>query len=217
MRYVAIGDVHGCKDRLERLLVKLDVYANHNLVFLGDYVDVGPDAKGVIQLLIDLVQNRPFTRVLAGNHELEMLAYIESGDFVRYAKRGGLATIRSYCGQVTGDVHAAFCKAVPDEHTQFLRSLETFYETNDFLFSHAGYDPESPLDRSLQSTTTVSHASLLSGQGTFAKTAVCGHYFQKEMKPMMLNNLIALDTGCGVLGGPLTAVELPTRTVIQSD
>lgn len=215
MNYIAIGDIHGSKQQLEKLLGKLPSGDGYTLIFLGDYVDVGPDSKGVLSMLIALRQQGVRCHFLAGNHEFELLRFLQTGDFVRYAKRGGLPTIRSYCGRVVGSVQDALARSMPSEHLAFLEALEDYHETPDFLFSHAGYDPAKPHDRSHESMVMKSHPDLLAGGCPLKKTVICGHYFQHNGKPFIQKGLMALDTGCGILGGPLSAAILPAGIVLQ--
>ena len=98
-----------------------------------------------------------------------------------YARIGGIATIKIYCGEIYGDVRAALDRALPLSHRQFLDSLETFMETAEHLFSHAGYSPSAPLDRSRDAMVLRSHQDLFTTQPTLNKICVCGHYFQQTV------------------------------------
>src|SRR5687768_13301864 len=120
-----VGDVHGDARRLERMLNSLRERGGV-CVFVGDYVDRGPASAEVLDLLADAVEEPDTSTVLlAGNHESELVNYIETGDFVRYAAIGGMATIRSYVGQARDDVHRQFLEAFPPRHEALLRSLQT--------------------------------------------------------------------------------------------
>lgn len=216
MKYIAIGDIHGCFDQLVSLMATLAEEGDARLVFLGDYIDMGRDSKKVIQFLLDLKNRRPDTIFLTGNHEQELLLYMRGGDFVRYAKKGGLSTIRSYCGVVTGDVRLALVSSIPEEHLSFLENLLVFFEDDDYLFSHAGCAPSDFSERTLDSMVLRSHKELIAGDASLHKMVVCGHYFQPSFWPLIRKNLIVVDTGCGVLGGPLSAVKLPSLEVFQA-
>ncbi len=215
MKYFAIGDVHGCSAQLDALLQCRELYEGRRVVFLGDYVDVGPDSKTVIECLLEFKAKHPRTVFLMGNHDLALRSYLRTGDFVAYARVGGIATIRAYCGEVRGDVHAAFAGAIPAAHREFLANVKSYFETKDYLFSHCGYSPGDPLDRSAQSMVLRSHQRLFTGETPLQKVAVCGHYFQRTHVAVLTETLICLDTGCGILSGPLTAAMLPERRVVQ--
>lgn len=212
----AVGDIHGCKGQLEELLALIRPSEGQRLVFLGDYVDIGPDSKGVIDVLLQLQSKWSAATFLLGNHEVEMLRFIQTGDFPRYAQQGGLATIRSYCGVVVGNVHEAFVDAVPKEHLKFLSTLELYFETPEYFFSHAGFDPDEPNQRTLEALVTASHDIRRLKSGLSQKTVVCGHYFQKSGVPAIHPRFIGIDTGCGTLRGPLTGLLIPSREFRQA-
>jgi serine/threonine protein phosphatase 1 len=215
MSYVAIGDIHGSSFQLARMLGLSDLFSGRRIVFLGDYVDVGRNSKEVIDLLLSFRGRFPDTVFLKGNHDIAMMEYLSGGEFADYAAGGGIATIRSYCGKVYGDVRMALSESVPRDHSEFLSGLRDFFETTNFLFSHSGYDRLEPLDRSVRAVVQSSHLELFSNKSTLPKVAVCGHYFQSSFKPSVQERVICLDTGCGVLNGPLTAMRLPERTWVQ--
>jgi serine/threonine protein phosphatase 1 len=215
MTFIVVGDIHGCSAQLRVLLERRELHQGRRVVFLGDFVDVGPDAPGVIDLLLAFGAKRPDTVFLQGNHDFGLLAYLRSGDFAAYAEAGGIATIRAYCGEVRGDVRAAFERTMPQAHYGFLRDLKPYLETENYLFSHCGYSPESPSDRSLETMVLQSHQRLFDNGATLEKLAVCGHYFQRTQKPFITERVICLDTGCGILGGPLSAALLPDLRIVQ--
>ncbi len=214
-KYFVIGDIHGCGLQLARLLEERYLMHGRRVIFLGDYVDVGPDSRSVLEQLISFEARHGDVVFLEGNHENALKLYLEQGDFGRYAECGGIATIRSFCGEVRGDVHEAFSKAICPVQVDFLSRLKTHLETSNFLFSHCGYSITHPENRSREMMVLASHQDLFKGAGTLDKVAVCGHYFQRTQRPFISESVICLDTGCGVLQGPLTAIELPERRLIQ--
>ena len=210
-----VGDIHGCSAQLRVLLEHRELDRNRQVVFLGDFVDVGPDSPGVIDLLLAFRAERPDTVFLQGNHDLGLLTYLRSGDFAAYAAAGGIATIRAYCGEVHGDVRAALEGKMPMTHKAFLRDLTSYLETKDYLFSHCGYSPEWPLDRSVETMVLQSHQRLFENGAPLGKLAVCGHYFQRTRQPFIGQHVVCLDTGCGILGGPLSAATFPDFRIVQ--
>jgi len=215
MSFFVVGDIHGCSAQLRVLLERRELERNRRVVFLGDFVDVGPDSPGVIDLLLAFRMQRPDTVFLLGNHDLGLLTYLRSGDFAAYAAAGGIATIRAYCGVVHGDVRATLEREMPETHRAFLQDLAPYFETNEYLFSHCGYSPESPEDRSVEAMVLQSHQRLFENGAPLGKLAVCGHYFQRTRRPFITDRVICLDTGCGILGGPLSAVLLPGSGIVQ--
>lgn len=215
MRSVAVGDIHGSANQLARLLDVPDLFAGRLPVFLGDYVDVGDDSRQVVDSLLAFRAQHPDVVFLKGNHDIGLMDYLSGGSFADYASAGGINTIRSYCGRVYGDVRLALRQAVPPEHLEFFSGLRDFFETSDYLFSHAGYASGAPLDRSVTNMVRAAHLELFSEAPTLSKVAVCGHYFQRSFKPFLGDRVICLDTGCGLLDGPLTAMTLPERVSVQ--
>jgi serine/threonine protein phosphatase 1 len=210
-----VGDIHGCAAQLQALLDNNGAHQGRRVIFLGDYVDVGHDSKGTIDSLIAFSETRPESIFLRGNHDAALERYLLHGDFAGYAAVGGLPTIRSYCGEVFDDVRQALKSAIPPEHEAFLADLQTFVESDAYLFSHCGYAPEDPLDRSFTNMVLQSHQALFLGGASLRKLAVCGHYFQRTLVPFISDRVICLDTGCGILNGPLTALQLPELLIVQ--
>jgi serine/threonine protein phosphatase 1 len=215
LRFMVVGDIHGCLRQLGVLLESTELHRGRQVIFLGDYVDIGEDPPGVIERLIAFGTERRETVFLQGNHDLGVLAYLRSGDFGQYAEAGGIATIRAYCGSVKGDVRTAFEQRIPRTHISFLQRLKLYFETKEYLFSHCGYSPDSPSDRSLKNMVLQSHQRLFENGATLGKLAVCGHYFQKSQEPFISDQVICLDTGCGILRGPLSALLLPEFQLVR--
>jgi serine/threonine protein phosphatase 1 len=184
---------------------------------VGDYVNRGPDSFRVIDLLIRAKIGAPNRFVfLMGNHELALLKFLKGGQFIEFASIGGVPTIRSYVGHdVVGDVRHVLERSIPEDHLTFLESLITYWESDRLLVSHAGYDPQEPCDRGLMSMVANGHPAIFNEKCPLLELTVCGHYLQKSGKPYSNGHLICVDTGCGTVGGPLTAVLLPEREFIS--
>ncbi|MEM6776560.1 MAG: metallophosphoesterase family protein, partial [Planctomycetota bacterium] len=133
-RLIAIGDIHGCSAALASLLEALDPSPSDIVVTLGDYVDRGPDSKGVVDMLIEL-GTRAQLVPLMGNHE-EMMLDVLAGDQPHHGwlKYGGVETLESYGFDGTLDF-------LPESHAQFFESLGDYYLTDEYFFTHAAYDP----------------------------------------------------------------------------
>lgn len=163
MSTYAIGDIHGCLEELRRLISNLENHAglckDDTLVFVGDYIDRGPDSKGVIDYLLELEQKYNCV-FLMGNHEDMMLWYlgIDHGSGISsrrelslasaWMPNGALQTLDSYrIGMFTvGDMVAKDRSAIPglfpEAHISFLKKLRHFYIEGDVLFVHAGVSNE---------------------------------------------------------------------------
>jgi serine/threonine protein phosphatase 1 len=204
----AIGDVHGCAEELELLVRKLPLTPDSTIVLLGDYIDRGPNSRGVIDFLLEL--RRKWTVVaLRGNHELMLSEFLEAKDPIlvgRYILNGGSATLQSYA-------NAAGEYWIPTEHLEFFRSLRTSYEASHYFFVHAGVPniPLSELDQeACEEEMLWTRAPFLRSQFAWEKIVVHGHSTVAEVE--IARNRICVDTGC-VYGGSLTAIELPSHRV----
>jgi serine/threonine protein phosphatase 1 len=213
-RAVVVGDVHGDARRLDALLAKLDLQ-DRKLVFAGDYIDRGPDSRNVLSILCGLKRALDDQVVfLAGNHDLAFLRYLKDGNLARFAAFGGVATLRSYVTTPVGDLLAVVLDAVPSEHVAFLEALVPAWSHGDYLISHTGLDPEHPDDRSMGAMAERSHPEMF--ERPLDRTVVCGHYVQRDRAPRITDRLICIDTGCGTMDGPLTALLLPERSFLQA-
>ena len=211
---VVIGDIHGDASRLEALLARLDL-GSRTLIFLGDYIDRGPDSRRVLDVLCQLKRTLQDRVVfLAGNHELAFLRYLKDGNLPRFAAFGGIATLRSYVRSPVGDLLKAVHEALPHDHLDFLEALIPAVEHHGYTISHTGLDPEHPEDRSMQVMAELSHPEMF--QRELDRPVVCGHYVQRNQSPMLSDRLFCIDTGCGTAGGPLTALFLPERSFLQA-
>lgn len=211
-----IGDIHGDRNRLVGLLAKLD-HRNRRMIFLGDYVDHGPDSRGVVEILLEIAHRQPNSVFLSGNHEIGLLAFLAGKlPFLEYGWMGGLATIRSYLGKANRDVRAELVAAIPTLHFEFLSSCKPFFETNQFVACHAGVNPARPESRELTDIVLGRHPDLFSESPKLGKLVVCGHYLQTTQTPFAGNSVVCLNTGCGTMGGPATALLYPEMTFLQT-
>jgi Calcineurin-like phosphoesterase len=217
MKPVAIvGDLHGDLAALRRMLSRLEG-SIRPVVFVGDYINGADQSSAVIDELCERKAAEPLRwRFLAGNHDLALLDYLRGGDFAAFARLGGVSTLSSYLSDVHGDVRAAFRSKFPERHRRFLEALRPYYEDDDLLVSHAGFAPERPADRSFEALARSGNRRVFQLVGP-RELVVCGHYLQKNGKPHVTDHFICLDTGCGVAGGPLTAVLLPERKFLSVD
>lgn len=212
MGLIAIGDIHGCAKTLDVLLDRLAPASEDHLVFVGDYIDRGPNSKAVIDRMLELRETHTCT-FLRGNHEAFMLDYLDNGAFNLWSANGGVSTIRSYT-----DGRAEV--EIPESHVEFVRSTKLYHETSDFLFVHAGLKPQlsvkENLERFGEDVFLWERSHMRTNDVAWEKTVVCGHTPQPE--PISRDKLIAIDTGCvyhmhpGL--GRLTAVYLPERDFV---
>lgn len=212
----AIGDTHGCCDKLARLLDDCRRFAGSRaarFVFLGDYIDRGPDSRGVIDCIIKMQATEPDKVVaVAGNHEDLLLAALASREAVgRWIANGGDATLRSYGVRSLHDL--------PPDHLSWIGGLPTDHDDGLRLFVHAGIRPGIPLDRQSRADMLWIREPFLASTADHGRLIVHGHTPQRDGTPEICRNRINLDTGA-VFGGKLTAAvfapdERMPLTVLQ--
>ena len=220
MALYAIGDVHGCAVTLDRLLERLAPTPDDRLVFIGDYVDRGPDSPGVIERLLRLEAasedgSGPACVFLRGNHDQMMLDYVDGvpESFELWRINGGLATLAGY--MAPDGLH------IPEPHVAFLRRTVFVHEEDGFVFVHAGLDPAKSVAENLARPDPRvflwTRAHLDADLSAWETPVVCGHTPQPE--PLDRPRLIDIDTGAvyhHLPGfGTLTAVCLPERTFVR--
>ncbi|MBY9061368.1 serine/threonine protein phosphatase [Sphingomonas yunnanensis] len=219
-RLYAIGDVHGCRDELERLLALVDADdaarggAQTSLIFLGDLVDRGPDSAGAVARLLDLARERPSTRFLKGNHEeVFLLALAGDREALRlFCRVGGRETLMSY-GLSRQDYDALDYDAlaerlpalVPVAHRDFLDGFEDLVISGDYAFVHAGIRPEVPLDEQVAADLRWIRGSFLDYRRPHPKMIVHGHTITDGIDRRA--NRIGVDTGA-YASGKLSALGL---------
>jgi len=207
-RTIAIGDIHGCSAALRTLIEAITPEADDTLVPLGDYVDRGPDSRGVIDLLLELEQRCRVVPIL-GNHELMLLDAIANPRMIApWLECGGDATVRSYGGKLAG---------VPPEHLEFIHRCRRYYEITTHFFVHANYQADIPLDEQPDYLLFWEHLFFHTpGLHDNGKIAVVGHTSQKTAEVFDLGHVICLDTFCHG-GGWLTALDVGSGKIWQSD
>ncbi|KRA64672.1 serine/threonine protein phosphatase [Caulobacter sp. Root656] len=217
-----VGDIHGRLDLLRPLLsAVLEDFARSAqtrkvLIFLGDYVDRGPDSQGVIELLCRLADGGPVETIfLRGNHEDRMAAFLEDpGIGPTWCDYGGREALRSYGVTAPADradkdawaaASADFNAAVSDRHRAFLRDLKFSASVGDYFFVHAGARPGVPLDQQSRHDMMWIRQTFLDDSRAFEKIVVHGHTPTDDIQSD--HRRIGLDTGAYATG-VLTAVRL---------
>jgi serine/threonine protein phosphatase 1 len=245
-RTFAVGDIHGDMRALRKALAKLPPLDERDtLVFLGDYVDRGPDSAGVVAYVRHTVREQVKAKVIAlrGNHEDGWLRVVTGGwpEFVIPAGNGCLATLRSFEGKMyfEGDMPTKaeldamrYGTFLAEDLVDWMAALPVFYEDEHAIYVHAGlveedgkflHPKDTPDPRKLMWTRNMRFFELYQG-----KRVVCGHTSTDNLPPdlsdftpedpadMWLRDPIAvIDTGAGK-GGFLTILELPSMTVYES-
>jgi serine/threonine protein phosphatase 1 len=213
-RIYAIGDVHGC---LERLVAIHEMIAEDlaerpidqaSLIHLGDYVDRGPESAQVVDWLLSgpPVPAQPVVSLM-GNHEHLMLNALASGETESaevWLANGGADSLMSW-GVPRAAPQAQWAGRVPIRHLTFLRDLATHLRIGPYLFVHAGIRPGVPIARQTRHDMLWIREPFLSSRADHGCVVVHGHTPRQE--PAIRPNRIGIDTGA-VMGGVLTCVVL---------
>jgi len=217
-RVYAIGDVHGCATEISHLLnflVENEKLTQDDLVvFLGDYIDRGPDTRGVVDQLVKFQQDFPKTLFLKGNHEDMLMDFFGFGGHLGHAflYNGGLETIQSYGISVFSPPNEMM-RSLPEDHFKFFCGLQSIVVVGDYVLVHAGLNPYVALEEQSSEDIFWIREPFLESPHKLGKTVVFGHTPHKEIfdhRPYK----IGIDTGL-VFGNKLTCVELNTHKLIE--
>lgn len=204
----AVGDIHGCYAKLRRLMERLPYDPKQDtLVFLGDYIDRGTQSKEVMAYLYQLKQQVAKFIMLIGNHEYLMLEYHRTKDpsLLPFLRHLGIDfTLDSYGAGGPNSLQEMLF--LPEEHLQLFHSLLPYWETEDYIFVHAGLNPEIPIQEHDLSSLCETRPDFLSEEHDYGKLVIFGH--TPFDMPFVTPTRIGIDTGA-VYGNLLTALELP--------
>jgi serine/threonine protein phosphatase 1 len=201
----AIGDIHGRSDLLDHIHATIDAASQHSdeeitEIYLGDYVDRGPDSRGVVERLISR-RDRHDIVCLRGNHEEMFEAFLHGELLVEeWQPAGGIETLMSYGVDPRALAYApneawleAALRQVPASHHDFIVRLPDSHRIGDYFFAHAGVRPGVALD--LQSTDDLLwiRDAFLGDRSDYGAVVVHGHTPTQEAE--FHHNRINLDTG----------------------
>jgi serine/threonine protein phosphatase 1 len=184
---------------------------------LGDYVDRGPDSKGVVSYLIELAKHpaRYGLIFLKGNHEDMFLSFLgldgQHGDM--FLHNGGRATLASYGCSNPRPLPAEALSFIPQAHLQFYSQLLSYYTMEPFLCVHAGVHPLKPLAEQTETELFWIRNQFIYSSHKLPYTVLFGHTPQRDVF-FDLPFKIGLDTGL-VYGNKLTCVETSEKTLYQ--
>lgn len=223
-RIYAIGDIHGYPDELDAMVARIaaDLAARPHpaplVIFLGDYGDRGPDARGVYARLIALKASGGPYRFLLGNHDSYIPAYLRDPDWYDRTyhwlnpRMGGNVTLASYGVEGATDLDPeatrdAFAAAIPAAHLAFIESCELWIRIGGYVFAHAGVRPGVPMERQTRDDLIWIRQGFLDYRGDFGFKVVHGHTIVPKVEHHP--NRLACDTGlyktgllsCAVLEG----------------
>lgn len=228
----SIGDVHGRFDLLLPLIeaITVDLYGSRAerkmVIFLGDYIDRGPDSRGVLRLLAGLSPSQGVEwRFLKGNHEQAMLEFLDDPSAgARWCEYGGDRALQSWGLRAPELAHRteAWARVAADlghklttPEMEFLKNLELSVTVGDYFFSHAGARPGLALDRQSPSDLMWIRQSFLDSRTGFERLVVHGH--TPTPRVHMDQRRIGIDTKA-YDSGVLTALRLEgsERSLLQA-
>jgi len=225
VRIYAFGDIHGCSDLLQQMYAVIDADLLRNPiarpveVFLGDYVDRGPDSARTLDLLIARSLQHE-TVFLKGNHEAFLLEVLrDPAKLEEWRQFGGLETLMSYGIQPSINPDAEerirlikeLNEVMPPDHLRFLRSLRPSFVCGDFLFVHAGVRFGIPLAEQREADLLWIRNEFLDADEKFEKFIVHGHTPVRE--PDLRRNRINIDTGAYATGN-LTLLTIQGSSIL---
>jgi serine/threonine protein phosphatase 1 len=218
-RIYVIGDIHGRLDLLDQIIRKIDLdlkqshAADAVTVTLGDYIDRGPNSRGVLERLVHNPFPTPYVP-LKGNHEELFEIFLGDPSLGnKWRQLGGLETLHSYgvpvsllmIGKGFGEAANLLREAVPQAHLEFVSSLRISASSKSFFLCHAGVRPGIPLERQNPEDLLWIRGEFLSSRMDFGKRIVHGHTPAEQ--PEVLANRINIDTGA-YMTGRLTCLVL---------
>jgi serine/threonine protein phosphatase 1 len=241
MATIAVGDVHGNLPALDDLLRQLSsaVTDGDVVVFLGDYIDRGPNSKECVDAILELQQDGAAEVVcLCGNHEdwflrtrrdyhrHSWLLGMEALDTIRSYSVDAAQALRDAAGKAGSELYLGhralpyevFFDCVPRAHIDFFQGLRSYYQGPDCVCSHAGLDPRVPVQEQAREAL-IWGTDGFPDQYAGAETVVYGHWNNADVNadgwpaPRILKGTIGIDT---IAHGVLTAIRLPDLRVFQS-
>lgn len=186
VRYIAITDIHGELEKLESVLSKIEPCKDDVFVFMGDYIDRGAKSKEVVERII--AQGKTHKCIyLIGSHEYALL-HAKQDEYYDYLfwNYGGPATVKSYGGKFDN---------ILKTHGDFFKSLKFYHLTEDYLFVHAGIDPNYPLEEQRETDLVYIRGKFIYSKHNLPQKIIFGH--TEFDQPYIDEGKICIDLGCG--------------------
>ncbi len=228
-RIIAIGDIHGIIEPVNKLLEKIDIQNDDLIIFLGDYIDRGPYSKEVMDRMIELSVLYKNIIFLRGNHEDMFLGSIGYEAFISnintWLYNGGTSTLKSY-GMKSDEIvrlvslwddyerYRLITRYIPKSHIEFIKSTEMWVESENYFFCHAGVRPDKTIEegkKDIESLLWI-REHLNYDKFKWEKTVVCGHTPLQSV--LIKDKLICVDTGLYYFG-VLSAIDVLHKKIFQ--
>lgn len=182
-RLIAIGDVHGYFFSLTNLVNKIEPSKKDRIIFLGDYINIGPASRKVLDYLVEFKNKFPQTIFIKGNHEQMFLDYLSGKNKEVFLGNGGYSVLRTYT--ISGKI------VIPEEHAVFIENLIPFHEEGDYVFVHAGFKPGIPIRKNELNTMLWIRREFIESEYNWGKRVVFGH--TPFEKPFFAKNKIGIN------------------------
>ncbi|UCB45179.1 MAG: serine/threonine protein phosphatase [Spirochaetota bacterium] len=229
-RIIAIGDLHGYCAPMKRLLEKIDLSKEDLLIFMGDYVDRGPESSKVIDTLLELCSKWQNLLFLKGNHEDMMLGSLghpaSVNDLNTWMYNGGGWTLKSYGmgpdnmrelgnGWRSEKQRRVINSHIPESHIDFLLDLKLYIETENYFFCHGGIDPDVSIEQGRHNAFDLlwMRDHIYAENYAWEKTVVCGHTPLHDV--LIRDRLICIDTGLYYYG-KLSAIDVLGQKIFSA-
>jgi serine/threonine protein phosphatase 1 len=210
-RTLAVGDIHGCNTALTALLNAVGPTSTDLFVFLGDYIDRGPESRQVIESLLDL-KKICAPVYLRGNHEAMILeAREDSLKDQLWQSYGGLDALFSYGANYRPD----WVEIIPFDHWAFFEGTRKFFETDSTIFVHACLDPDLDMEAQPERLLYWESFDRLRPHKS-GKKIICGHSPQRSGRIKDVGFAACIDTGVAT-GGWLSCLEINSRKYWQAN
>lgn len=216
MACFVIGDIHGCVGELSCLVESLPLKRTDRVVFLGDYIDRGPESRDVVSYLMTMAKTLDNELVfLKGNHEDMLLAYLGFGGHYgeMFLANGGQSTLASYGIAPMAASQVSAMARIPADHLEFFLTLKNYSVQGSFLCVHAGIHPLKALAAQSETDMLWIRNEFISTSHRLPYTVIFGHTPQREVL-FDLPSKIGIDTGV-VYGGKLSCIELDEKVQFQ--
>jgi len=208
-----VGDIHGCSDALSQLLEKIKpLPKDDTVIFMGDYIDRGPDSRGVIEIILKLRAEHSRVITLMGNHEFMLLGVLKGYGLHEFLNMGGDATLKSY--GISPESINDLVAMLPRNHLIFFQDLLPYWEDENYIYVHAGLQPGVHLTQQSPDWLLWSRDEFIHSAHDYGKKVIYGH--TPFEKPKADINKIGIDTGA-VYGNELTCLILPEEKFIATE
>lgn len=214
-RSYVIGDIHGCCKTFKCLLLeKIVIKKTDKIYCVGDYIDRGPDSKGVIDFILQLRRNGYHIHTLRGNHEQLLLdSQKDEQSFLHWAKNGGDKTLKSF--------KIDNIKKLKPAYLNFFKRTKYYIQTNNFILAHAGLNFS--LDEPLEDKYSMLWIRNFTVDTTYLKERILIHGHtpirKEDIKMQKFESPINLDGGCVFKSmegfGSLFALNFYERKLIE--